>query len=65
MDGVRKKGEEEEEGYSDKDKGKREELANGVMTLGPKMKDNKIYQEIKKNTDFINFDIVSIYSGVG
>jgi hypothetical protein len=35
------------------------------MSIGPKMKDNKIYQEIKKNTDFINYDIVSIYSGVG
>lgn len=35
------------------------------MSIGPKLKDNKIYQEIKKNTDFINYDIVSIYSGVG
>jgi len=35
------------------------------MTLGPKLKENKIYQEIKKNTDFINFNIIGIYSGVG
>jgi hypothetical protein len=35
------------------------------MTLGPRLKENKIYQEIKKNTDFINLNIVSIFSGVG
>ena len=35
------------------------------MTLGPKLKSNLIYQEIKKNTDFIDLDIVSFYSGVG
>lgn len=51
-----------EEGRSDNNKN---ELSNGVMTLGPKLLENKIYQEIKKNTDFINFDIVAIYSGVG
>ena len=40
-------------------------LSNGIMTLGPRLKENKIYQEIKKNTDFINLNIVSIFSGVG
>jgi hypothetical protein len=35
------------------------------MTLGPKLLQNKIYQEIKKNTDLINDDIIGIYSGIG
>jgi hypothetical protein len=35
------------------------------MTLGPKLKENKIYQEIKKNTDFVSANIIAIYSGVG
>lgn len=35
------------------------------MTLGPKLTENKIYQEIKKNTDLINDDIIGIYSGIG
>jgi hypothetical protein len=41
------------------------ELTDGVMTLGPQLKENKIYQEIKKNTDYIDSDIIAIYSGVG
>lgn len=35
------------------------------MTLGPKLLQNKIYLEIKKNTDLINDDIIAIYSGIG
>ncbi len=29
------------------------------------MKDNLIYQQIKKNTDLINFNIIGVYSGIG
>ena len=35
------------------------------MTLGPKLKYNKVYQEIKKNSDYVNYNIIGIYSGVG
>lgn len=35
------------------------------MSLGPKLKDNALYQEIKKNTEYIDFDIIAIYSGTG
>lgn len=40
-------------------------LSQGRMTLGPQLKDNRLYQEIKKNTDFIQANIVAVYSGVG
>ncbi len=35
------------------------------MNLGPKIKENLLYLQIKDNINFINFDIFSIYSGYG
>jgi hypothetical protein len=38
-------------------------LKNAQMTLGPNFERNKIYQEIKKNTEFIQNDVIALYRG--
>lgn len=37
---------------------------DGLISFGPNLADNKIYQLIKNSTEFVKNDIVSIYRGV-
>lgn len=37
---------------------------DGLISFGPNLADNKIYQLIKNSTEFVKNDMVSIYRGV-
>lgn len=38
-------------------------LTNGLMTFGPKMDKNLIFNEIKRNTEYITENIIAFYIG--
>ena len=45
--------------------GEESQLEDGIIAFGPDMTLSNIYKEIKKNSEYIEKDIISIYRGAG
>lgn len=44
--------------------GEEENYHDGIIKFGPNLADNKIFQLIRKNSEFAQKNIVSLYRGV-